>query len=329
MKSLIPSTAYSILFSLLAMTNPGYGQDKPIHVDLDTGLIKLGDQTKINMTVIVNTADTIIWPQIEDTLTGTVEIINKTRIDTALDSTHITTRILSQQLTITSFDSGYHAIPPFRFILNKDTIESEALLLGVQIPIVDTTNNIFDIKPPIEVNYTWLDWLKDHDKWVIIPILVGILIFAGIYFWKRRKKISKVVKVIKPDKPAHIIALEKLNHLKDRKLWQQGKIKEYYTVLTEIVREYITNRYKFNALEQTTFEILQNLKYTSIDVELKNKLQELLFLADIVKFAKGKPLPTENDKSIDIAFEFVNNTRKIEVTKEEKQQDIKAGNIPE
>ncbi|MBE9481570.1 MAG: hypothetical protein IMY69_07740, partial [Bacteroidetes bacterium] len=119
----------------------------------------------------------------------------------------------------------------------------------------------------------------------------------------------------KPKIPPHVIALDALEKLRINKLWQSGKIKEYHTEITDIIRVYIHERFGIDAMEMTTDEILAsfNKKNDEVDDGLKNKLKQTLMLADLVKFAKEKPLPLENDKSLNNSIDFVKETiRKIE-----------------
>ena len=103
--------------------------------------------------------------------------------------------------------------------------------------------------------------------------------------------------------------MEKLRNLEEQKVWQQGDIKQYYSELSEIIREYIEGRYQFLALESTTDEIMDKLMRISLPDQYKNNLQDLLMTADLVKFAKSHPLPDENKRYLDIANEFVRTTK--------------------
>ena len=213
--------------------------------------------------------------------------------------------------------NGYWAIPPFKFIVNSDTngVSTESLLVEVGTVPVDTSLAIKDIKAPFEEKYTWIDWLKDN-MYVVYGALAAILIVAVVIFLIRhfRKVPPPTVVIEKPKIPAHVIAFEKLDKLKEEKLWQEGKLKLYHSSLSEIVREYIENRFKMPAMEQTTDEILHGFRNIAIDEESKTKLKQLLFLSDMVKFAKEQPLPNENEISIANAYDFVNGTKKEENT---------------
>jgi hypothetical protein len=108
---------------------------------------------------------------------------------------------------------------------------------------------------------------------------------------------------------AHTIALGKLQELRDKKLWQQNEVKHYYSELSDVVREYLEKRYAIKTHEKTTDEIFAGLKYMNIADEDRNKLSQILLLADLVKFAKEKPLPADNEQSMDNAISFVLDTQ--------------------
>ena len=120
--------------------------------------------------------------------------------------------------------------------------------------------------------------------------------------------------------PPHIQALEALEELKKEKLWQSGKVKEYHSILTEIVRIYIEDRFHIPAIELTTNEILHSFQKVMIDAQLKDKLKYILELADLVKFAKAQPLPDEHAECLDRAVEFVRNTIPIAQTPEKETE---------
>lgn len=285
---------------------------------LDSSSIRIGQQVKLQLSIQYRVDNgkqiKIQWPEIADTIRKEVEIVLQSKIDTIIpDKTNPFQFIQTKTLYITSFDSGYWAIPPFKFMINEDTngVFTEPLLLEVGTITVDTTLAIKDIKPPYNENYSWLDWIKDN-MYVVYGTLVAILVILTIiYLIGYFKKIKPpMVFVEVPKIPAHIIAFEKLDKLKEEKLWQNSKLKQYHIMLTEIVREYIENRFKIQALEQTTEEILYGFRNVAIDEESGIKLKKLLILADLVKFAKEQPLPNENEMSLNNAYDFINGTKK-------------------
>ena len=126
--------------------------------------------------------------------------------------------------------------------------------------------------------------------------------------------------------PAHEIAFQRIKELEEQKLWQQGETKGYYVALTDILRQYIEGRFNVPALESTTDEIMDGLKLKEFPDQLKKRLNDLLSLADFVKFAKLQPGPGENMEGMEIAKDFVNGTKAKVVQKEpEKEEEKDAG----
>ncbi len=309
-----------LLFTLLCFSFASSAQEIKATATLDSNTIKIGQQVKLKLSIQYK-ADNgkhikIQWPDIADTLRKEVEVVGQSKLDTLIpDKNNPVKFIQSKTLYITSFDSGYWAIPPIKFMVNDDTtgIFTEPLLLHVGGMAVDTTIAIKDIKPPFDQPYSFLDWLKDN-MYVVwgtaIAILVTLLI---IYLVRRFKKVKpELIMVEAPKIPAHVIAYEKLEKLKNEKLWQEGKLKLHYSSLTDIVREYIENRFKIQAMEQTTDEILYGFRNVAIDEESKTKLKQVLILSDLVKFAKEQPTPTENELCLGNSYDFVNGTKRDE-----------------
>lgn len=312
-------TGTLLLFCCLLFSSAN-AQDVKVKAELDSSSIRIGQQTKLTLSIQykVNTDDRIQiqWPEIKDTLRKEVEVVNQSKIDTVIPNKNDPyTFLQTKSIYVTSFDSGYWAITPFKFIVNNDTngVYTDALLLSVSTVSVDTTQAIKDIKQPFSTDYNWIDWIKDH-KLLISAILLGILVLALIIYFIR-KHAKKPVPVIEEKVvviPPHIRALEKLEKLKGEKLWQEGKLKQYHIALTDIIREYIESRFKIQAMEQTTEEILYGFRNVAIDGESKERLRQILLLGDLVKFAKEQPLPNENEMSMNNAFDFVHGTKREE-----------------
>ena len=279
-----------------------------------TNKILVGDQVKLKVQVTFPASTKILWPELIDSLTKHIELVNKSKIDTVKsDNKNLT---LKQTLTITSFDSGAFYIPQihFKYKNNKsDTAYLEALtdsiLINANTIAVDTTKEIRDIKGPLSVPMTFREMLP----YIIGLILIAFIVWLVYWIINKRKKGESLFKSTKPKLPAHLEALAALEALRNKKLWQNNKIKEYYTELTDIIRIYISKRYNVFAMEMTTDEIMTALFPFMIPESLKKKFREMLTLADLVKFAKANPLPNEHDGCLDTAFEFVNATKPVEV----------------
>lgn len=123
--------------------------------------------------------------------------------------------------------------------------------------------------------------------------------------------------------PPHTRALKELDKIKQSKIWQQNREKEFYTSVTDVLRKYILERFNINALEMTSSEIIDKVKNNSqieSDSAVDN-LQQVLQLADMVKFAKQKPLQDENDLSLMNAFFFVTQTKEVDLSEEEGKEE--------
>jgi len=304
-----------LLFLLSIFAVKTYSQDVKAIAKIDSSKNKIivGDQIKLIMSLTYPLKTTISWPDLKDSLSKNIEIIEKSKIDTInKDAKSLT---LSQTYTLTSFDSGSFYIPQihFKYKNAKDTAFFEALtdslLLNVNTVAVDTTKAIKDIKGPLNVPLTFME---------ILPYLIGLILLAAIvwlviYYLRKRKKGESILNFSKPQIPAHEQALIALGTLKSKKLWQNNKLKDYYTELTEIVRIYIEKRYKISALEMTSDEIITSFKSVEISNVSSKRLVQIFILADLVKFAKATPLPNEHDISMENAIEFVNETKIIEI----------------
>src|ERR1035437_1025589 len=290
-----------------------FGQDVKATAKLDGNSIKIGDQVKLHLSVQHPSNYLLNWASPPDSL-GKIEIVESSKIDTLgkKDSSII---IETQTVIITSFDSGFYAIPPFVFSYKKgkDTVEytaeTQPLLLTVNTIDVDTSKAFKDIKAPLETPYNFAEFWAQY-KWYCIGGLAAILIGLGVwYYLTHRKKVVPVVveKII--TRPAHEIAFEELKKVEAEKLWQQGFIKQYYSAVTDVIRAYIENRYHIIAMELTTDEILSQFKTRPINPLAKEKLTHMLQLSDLVKFAKVQPLPNEHDLCLTDAYSFVNLTK--------------------
>ena len=279
---------------------------------LDTNAIVIGQQVKMNLEVTVKNNEKLTWIYPENLAEG-VEVVSRTPIDTIFEAQQ---QIFRQTLFVTSFDSGFYALEPLRFPYH---IEGDTTTYFTQIPStwlevatveVDTAQAFYDIKPLMTAPLTWREILT-YAAWIL-----GILIVVGGIAWlvrylikKYRKKKEQVVLPPKPKIPPYVTALEELEALRLKKLWQVDKVKEYYSELTDIVREYIEAQFGVQAVEMTTDEILYGLKNIGINEQAMGKLSNTLQTADLVKFAKATPHALENDTVLSYSVDFVQETK--------------------
>ncbi|MGD0711057.1 MAG: hypothetical protein ABR968_07715 [Bacteroidales bacterium] len=310
---MIRKSIFILSFIIIAFAGNVFSQQVTAKAKLDSNNLLIGDQVKLKVQLSYPSKTIIAWPDIKDTLTKHIEIVKKSKIDTiSKDPNKLT---LAQTLVITCFDSGGFYIPqiPFGYKNPGDTafnqVLTDSILLNVKNIPVDTTKAFKDIKGPMGVPWT----LKEMLPYILGAILLAAIIWFIIYYLRKRKKGESLLSFSKPKRPAHEEALLALEELRNKKLWQNNKVKEYYVELTEITRNYIEKRYGVIALEMTTDEIISALSPFSIKDELKKKLRQTFVLADLVKFAKAFPLPNEHDTCLDTAIEFVKETKPVEV----------------
>jgi len=307
-----------ILF-LAAFSFKANAQNIQAEAKLQQYTIKIGEQTKLFLSVHQPAKEHVNFPKLVDTITGKLLVVSTGKPDTSADQNDKNSITVIQNYIITSFDAGTYTIPAFSIGSSKEVLKTNELTLQVVSVKVDTTKAIYDIKQPLAVSYTFFDWLKDNWYWVVAGLVVILIAGGLIWYFKKKPKVETVVEVVKPSIPAHVVALNKLKELRDKKLWQQDEIKQYYIELSDVLREYLEKRYQVQTHEKTTDEIFDGLKRKSITNENRTKLKQLLVLSDLVKFAKARPLPAENDESMENAIGFVVNTQSVEA--KEKPQE--------
>ena len=275
------------LILLLFISNFAFAQT----AKLDTNAILIGEQ--INFSISNTISETEVWPTYDTFLVEGIEIIKEGKLDTS-------DNLISQNFIITAWDSGSYYIRPIAF---SATSKTQGLLLNVQTIILEEDAELKDIKQPMEAPIGWSDiwpWLLG----IVLLILIAYILKKYVFTKKEALKIEKPKVII----PADIIALKELITLEKAKIWQEGKIKEYHSSLSEIVRRYTEERFQFIALELTTDEIIDELK-SKLNQEQIQNLKTLLQRADLAKFAKSKPIESENTESMVLAKNFVKNTK--------------------
>ena len=276
-----------------------------VSASIDSTMLMIGDQTALHLSVTQEANEHVEMPVFGETLQDDIEIVDRSAVDT---TTLPDGRLqLSQELTLTSFKDSLFAVAPIAVVSGGDTFRTEPMALNVIQPFeVDSSLAITDIKDIEKAPIYWWGILR----WVLLALAV-IGLFVGAYYgiqWYR-KHFLKEEEVIEPEllRPADEVALEKLDEIKAQKIWKDGKVKEYQTELTDVVREYIGRRFEVQSTEKTSDETLRAMK-PLIDKELFAKLSKMLQLADLVKFAKWHTTPDENEQALSTAYEFVKET---------------------
>ena len=308
-------TIFLSLFFLLAVFAGWSDAVSQVTVDakIDSTAIFIGEQTSIVVEVSSDKGKKVEFPvydSLQNIVPG-VEVLRSTDPDTSLlnDERRV---LLTKKYIITSFDTALYYIPPVQVNVDGRKYQSKSLALKVITFDIDTvhTDSIFGMKSEMAPPFSWDDW--DLLVWlsIIVVILTGVLLYVIVRL-KDNKPIIRRIK-LKPHLAPHKAAMQKIEHIKEEKIWQKEDSKEYYTQLTDTLRTYIKERYGFNAMEMTSFEIIQHLTEFNDDQAI-SELRELFQTADLVKFAKYSTLINENDRNLVSAIEYINQT-KIEET---------------
>lgn len=282
-----------------------------VSATIDSTTLFIGDQTDLHLRAISEPSEQVQLPLLSDKLINGVEIVDRTVIDTSkLKDGRVQ---YDQYLTLTSFEDSLFYIAPLPFVSGADTIWSDPMTLNVVQPFeMDSTDiAITDIKGIYKAPIWWWGILR----WVLLALVIAGVSIGGYYLItylkKRIDKEEANAVPIEPLRPADEVALEKLDIIREQKIWQIGQVKEYHTQLTDVVREYIARRFDVSSTEQTSDETMQAMRpLLKEQKDLYEQLRKMLTLADLVKFAKWTTTPDENELSLRSAYTFVKETTK-------------------
>lgn len=304
---------YAALFSGLMPHLSLVAQDSNAFMEVDARLetpqIRIGEQTRLTIVLKLAQVDVSLqFPNIEGTAFEGFEVVQREKCDTSFIQPNEFVELRCSWL-LTSFDSGTQVIPPLPIILSSqgmnDTTMTPPLLLEVSTVEINPEEDIRDIKDVVAIPLGF--W---EIAWKVIAILVIISALIGGYLlYVRWRKGAPLVPVFrKVQQPPHVVALDRFESLRRQKLWQQGRIKEFHSELTDILRVYIQDRFHIPAPEMVTHEIIQALGNNTETRDKVKDMENILQLADLVKFAREHPLPDEHERSMQLGVRFVKST---------------------
>lgn len=267
--------------------------------------IAVGKPFTLDLTLKAPYGSVVEWNGfVTDTLSEQIDILKRGDLVRTADAD--SNIIVQQQLTLMTFDTGYIQIPGLQLSTSPAhlSILTDPIQLYSTTIAVDTTQAYKPLMPPIEQPVS----MKEVFPWILGALLLVLVALAIWYFLKHRKpKVDENGEPIKgPVVPPYTKAIGDLESLKQQKLWQAGKLKEYYSGLTDIAREYIEGQFGVNAVEMTTDDILEQVRELQFDEQLFGKLKGTMELADLVKFAKYAASSLESDNAMSDMTEFVN-----------------------
>ncbi len=272
---------------------------------VDSTNYQVGDAITIHV-LVSHPPAVALQPPAGDSL-GPLVVLQHLPVTHQNDSTAMT------GLTVAYYDSGVVSVPPVLvpYAVPGDTTgkfaATNTMTISVHTVAVDTSKAFRDLKPPMSIPIT----LAEIALYAGIAIAVCGLAYLAYRYWKKRQARLAGVQPDAPVRPADVLALEELGALKEKKLWQQGKVKEYYSEVTEIIRRYFERRYAVRALEETTDEILGALRGVSAPAKALECTMKMLQLADLVKFAKFTPGISDHEEMLTLAYDTVEHTKPV------------------
>lgn len=319
---MIRSVSKHIILPILALliSIPAFAQLQ-LSASLDSASIMMGRVDTLRL-IVQRDADTQgVFPLFHKvvpggivTLLGDTIELGAPKMDTLKrEGRRITERLI---VPVQVFDSGTYRLPPFVYVTASDSVASnlvELTVMPVKVGENDAIADFKDVSEPSDKSF-W-DWMPDwlYELWWIW-ILIILAIIASIYFGRKYRKTGKFITL--PEKPQPkpwTVALERLEKLKSKNLWENGMEKEYFTELTDILRDYLYKRFGINAMEMTSNQIMRTLADQTDVKEKRTYVRKILAMADFVKFAKVRPLPADNVEAYDNAVNFVKETEIVEV----------------
>ena len=291
------NTFYILLFLLVGTL--GFAQQKRVTTTVDSTKIKIGAQLNLTLKTSVDTLSSVVFP--EGQTFGALEVLESYPTDTVKEKDRY---VLTKRYGFTQFDSGRFMIPSLPVLINKKPFLTDSISVEVMAVKVDTLKQkMFDIKGISEVESPAGNWWK----WVLGILLlagIGVLIFFLAKKYKRKKD-EEIVYATPIEKASSM-----LKNLEKKELLEKGEVKNYYSELTDIARTYIEEEIQVPAMESTTSEVIVGLRNAVLRKKMKlsqetvENLEKVLRQADLVKFAKSKPLD----------FEIVEDRKRIEKT---------------
>lgn len=303
------------LLLVLLFSSAVFAQQKQLVTSIDTIKNKIGAEFKLSLKTSVDTSAKVVFPNLKNI--GALEVIMSYPIDTIKQDGRYE---LIKKYGLTQFDSGKYTIPSVKIFINNKPFLSDSLLVEVaNVPVDTLQQKMYDIKDIVPVEDQLGDW------WKYLMILIFIVGIGALVYWYLRKYQKKKIEEEIFKTPIEK-ATSLLQTLEKKELWQKGEIKAYYSELTDITRNYIEEAIEIPAMESTTSELIEGLRVASLKKKMTlsqetiENLERVLKQADLVKFAKSKPLDfeiTEDRNKIQKAILTLDNSIPVEVPVEE------------
>ncbi|WP_029270867.1 hypothetical protein [Flavobacterium sp. KJJ] len=303
---------------LFLLSSAVFAQQKQVETSIDTTKNKIGAEFKLTLKTVVSSKSKVVFPKLKTI--GPLEVIQSYPIDTVKKDGNYE---LIKKYGLTQFDSGRYTIPSIKILIDKKPYLSDSIRVEVANVKVDTMQQkMYDIKDISTVESGIGDWWK-----YVLAIVIILGIGAFVYWFVKKRQHKKIEEEVYKTPIEKATSL--LNNLEQKELVQKGEIKEYYSELTDIARNYIEEAIHIPAMESTTSELILAIRTAStkkkmtLTPETVENLERVLRQADLVKFAKSKPLDfeiTEDRNKIQRVILTLDNAIPTEVSADEEDQ---------
>ncbi|MBR2025643.1 MAG: hypothetical protein IKA07_00740 [Alistipes sp.] len=298
--------------------------------------VMIGDRVTLTVEVEKDVMQNVVFPSFdfkqnenegEEVKEPSIEMIHDYAPDTISQQGR---RVrLRKRYEMALYDEGiYHLGKAQVLYVDKNLIdtlvaERDNKVVVETFQIDSTMTTVRDLKPQKTLKLRFAEFSGYLAIALVVAALLALAIYLlARYLHKRGRRLSDIFKPTPPP-PAHIVAIEALEKLRDEKLWQNNKHKLYYSGLSDILRTYLAGRFEVGAMEMTTDEIVEALR--GIEIEQKQKMDIVAVLrdADLVKFAKAMPEAEENEAAYNRAYYFVEETKPVEVVEDDEEEPTK------
>lgn len=314
---------FKLILSVVACVCLSLGVNAQVTVEakFDSAGIFIGQRIGMTLEVSADAKKDVVlpeWDSLQQIVPG-VEFVRADKTDTSYVNEG-KRMLLTRRYYFTSFDSALYLIPEMQVMVDEKPYKSKKLALKVLTLEVDTlhSDSVFGMKAELAPPFMWEEWRIVLISFVLALLIAGLIVYVA-YRLKHNKPILRRIRK-KRHLPPHKVAMEKIEQIKEEKIWQSDDSKEYYTQLTDTLRQYINERYGFNAMEMTSYEIIEKLQEVN-DESAIAELRELFQTADLVKFAKYNTLINENDRNLVSAIEYINQT-KLEEPEQKPEPEV-------
>jgi hypothetical protein len=290
---------------------------------IDVDSVSIGDRFVYSIEVDKDLVQSVLFPSFTGAGSEAYELIDDMPVDTlSREGRRLKIR---KSYRLAAFEEGIHNVVPQVMYADKNIVDtlygSDTLSLLVTTFQIDSTSHApFDIKPQKNLPFKFGE-ISGYVKWTVIVLIILLLL---LYALKRilahyGKNITDIFKPA-PPLPPHVEAQMALEKLRQQRLWQEGEHKLYYSTLTDIIRAYIAGRYSVGAMEMTSDEIIDAMRGVELPQKSAMDLSDILREADLVKFAKAVPEADENEAAFRAAWDFVEQTKPVEIIEDEEDE---------